>query len=114
MHSYASYREYDLLQKGYESYLSYQPEKAAEEFRTFLQEFPNSSARDAALFWLGKSLMQAKSTDEAGHVFTELKRQFPDSPFVAFIVTQSEFPESEKLTTIRETEPFGTSKDSAI
>jgi hypothetical protein len=116
VHGYASYREYDLLQKGYESYLSYQPEKAAEEFRTFLQEFPQSSARDAALFWLGKSLVQSKSIDEAGRVFTELKRQFPDSPFVAFVVTQSEFPKSEKLTTIRETEPvsqLGTSKDSA-
>src|SRR4030067_235921 len=73
VHSYASNREYDLLQKGYESYLSYQPEKAAEEFRTFLQEFPHSSARDAALFWLGKSLVQSKSIDEAGRVFTELK-----------------------------------------
>ena len=116
VHGYASYREYDLLQKGYESYLAYQPEKAAEEFRTFLQEFPQSSARDAALFWLGKSLVQSKSIDEAGRVFTELKRQFPDSPFVAFVVTQSEFPKSEKLTTIRETEPvsqLGTSKDSA-
>jgi len=116
VHGYASYREYDLLQKGYESYLSYQPEKAAEEFRTFLQEFPQSSARDAALFWLGKSLVQSKSIDEAGRVFIELKREFPDSPFVAFVVTQSEFPKSEKLTTIRETEPgpqLETSKDSA-
>jgi hypothetical protein len=105
MRGYASYSEYDLLQKGYESYLSYQPEKAAEVFRTFLQEFPDSSARDAALFWLGKSLMQAKSADEAGHVFKELKQQFPDSPFVAFIVPQSESSESEKPTAIRETEP---------
>ena len=95
VHSYASYREYDLLQKGYESYLSYQPEKAAEEFNTFLQEFPHSSARDAALFWFGKSLMQTRSTDEAGRVFIELKQQFPDSPFVAFIVTQSESGERE-------------------
>jgi hypothetical protein len=114
--SYASYKEYDLLQKGYESYLSYQPEKAAEEFRAFLQEFPHSSAGDAALFWLGKSLVQSKSIDEAGRVFIELKRQFPDSPFVAFIVMQPEFPESEKLTPIREMEPvseLGMSKDSA-
>jgi hypothetical protein len=116
VHSYASCREYDLLQKGYESYLSYQPGRAAEEFRTFLQEFPRSSARDAALFWLGKSLMQSNSTYEAGQVFAELKRQFPDSPFVAFIVMPSEVAESEKLFTRGETEPVSqqvTSKDSA-
>ena len=116
VHSGASYREYDVLRTGYESYLSYQPGKAAEEFRTFLQEFPHSSARDAALFWLGKSLVQSKLIDEAGQVFAELKRQFPDSPFVAFVVTQSEFPGSEKLTTRRETEtvpPVETSRDSA-
>ena len=116
VHSYAAYTEYDLLRQGYESYLSYQPEKAAEEFRAFLKEFPRSSARDAALFWLGKSLLQAKAADEAGQVFTELKRQFPDSPFTAFIVTQSEFSESEKPAAIRETEtvpPLETSKASA-
>jgi hypothetical protein len=116
VHSYASYTEYDLLQKGYESYLAYQPEKAAEEFRAFLKEFPRSSARDAALFWLGKSLVQSKSVDEARRVFTELKRQFPNSPFVAFIAMQTELPGSEKLPAIREAEPvpqLETSKDSA-
>src|SRR4030065_1377362 len=67
--SYASYQEFELFEQGYEYYLSYQPEKAAETFRIFLKEFPLSSAKDAAMFWLGKSLIQLKSFSEEKEVF---------------------------------------------
>jgi cell division septation protein DedD len=83
--SHASVREFELFDEGYEYYLSYKPEKAAEIFRRFLHEFPESSAKDAVLFWLGKSLEQMNTPDEARVVFTELQHQFPDSPFIPYI-----------------------------
>ncbi|MEW6585398.1 MAG: tetratricopeptide repeat protein [Nitrospirota bacterium] len=80
-----SSREADLFNKGYEYYLSYQPEKAVQEFTAFLKEFPGSSARDAALFWLGKSYMQMKNFGEARIVFSELEQKFPDSPYISHL-----------------------------
>jgi cell division septation protein DedD len=77
-------KEFELFDRGYKDYLSYQPEKAAGEFRMFLKEFPGSSASDAVMFWLGKSLTQLKSFEEAKKIFAELKQQFPDSPFVRY------------------------------
>jgi cell division septation protein DedD len=76
--------EHELFNTAYDYYLSYQPEKAIEEFRKFLNDFPNSSAKDAALYWLGKSLMQLDSYDEAEKVFNDLRTNFPDSLFIKF------------------------------
>lgn len=94
--SYAFYQEFELFEQGYEYYLSYQPERAAETFRIFLKEFPVSSAKDAAMFWLGKSLIQLKSFREAEKVFFEIKQQFPDSSFILHI--------DKELETISEAE----------
>ncbi|MGD1075035.1 MAG: tetratricopeptide repeat protein [Thermodesulfovibrionales bacterium] len=80
--AYASDSELELFEKGYDQYLSYQPEKAVATFNTFLKEYPESSAKDAALFWLGKALTSLASFEEADKTFSELRRQFPDSPFV--------------------------------
>jgi len=77
-------KEFELFDQGYKDYLSYQPQKAAGEFRMFLKDFPESSAKDAVLFWLGKSLEQLKSFEEAKRIFADIKRQFPDSPFVRY------------------------------
>ncbi len=77
-------REFELFDQGYKDYLSYQPEKAVGEFRTFLKEFPRSSASDAVMFWLGKSLTQLKSFEEAKQIFADIKQQFPESPFVRY------------------------------
>jgi TolA-binding protein len=71
--AHASYREFQLFDGAYLAYLSYQPEKAVEEFRLFLKEFPDSSAKDAALFWLAKSLLQIKSIEEAKKTFADIK-----------------------------------------
>ncbi len=81
---HASYQELDLFNKGYEYYLSYQPEKAVEEFNIFLREFPHSSSRDAVMFWLGKSLVQLKYFEEAEKVFSDIKQQIPGSPFIKY------------------------------
>jgi cell division septation protein DedD len=86
----ASVREVQLFDQAYYSYLSYRPEKAVEEFRTFLDEFPNSSAKDAALFWLAKSLLQVKSIHEAKKTFAYIKEQFPESPFICYVAKELE------------------------
>ena len=86
----AASRDVELFDRGYGNYLSYQPEKAVEAFRTFLKDFPDSSARDAVMFWLGKSLMQLKSYKEAGNVLSDLRKQFPESPFAAYALQEIE------------------------
>ncbi len=78
----ASLREFELFDQGYEYYLLYRPEKAVESFSAFLKDFPESSAKDAALFWLGKSLIQLRSFEKAKKIFMEIKQQFPESPYV--------------------------------
>ncbi|MBI4683976.1 MAG: DUF1566 domain-containing protein [Nitrospirae bacterium] len=100
----ASYQEIELFDEGYEYYLSYQPEKAVEVFRRFLKEFPDSSTKDAAMFWLGKSLMQLKSFDEARKTFSEVRQQFPESPFVTQVDQ-----EIRNIDSITKTEPVGKS-----
>jgi len=88
--AHASYREFQLFDRAYLSYLSYQPEKAVEEFRLFLAEFPDSSAKDAALFWLAKSLLQIKSMEEAKKTFADIKEQNPESPFNRYATKEME------------------------
>lgn len=83
--SMAAFQEGDLFEKAYEYYLSYHPEKALEYFDIFLYNFPDSSAKDAVLFWKAKSLMQLKRADEAIKIFTMIKEAFPGSPFIPFI-----------------------------
>lgn len=86
----ASFREFQVFDQAYHYYLSYQPEKAAEQFRAFLDEFPESSARDAAIFWLGKSLLQMRSIEEATRTFTEVKTKYPESPYNRYIAQAME------------------------
>lgn len=86
----AASRDVELFDKGYGNYLSYQPEKAVEAFRTFLKDFPDSSASDAVMFWLGKSLMQLKSYKEAGNVLSDLRKRFPESPFAVYALREIE------------------------
>lgn len=99
---YASQREIDLFDKAYESYLSYQPEKAVEAFKELLREFPESSARDVTMFWLGKSLIGTRSFDAARRVFSELKEQFPESPLIAHVERERELIEEAERQGTRE------------
>ena len=73
--------EYEVFQEGYDLYLSCEPEKASEKFEVFLRKFPNSSARDAVLFWLGKALMQMEKLNDSERVFNQIKGDFPNSRF---------------------------------
>ena len=78
----AASKESQQFDKAYKYVASQQPDKAVAAFKSFLKEFPNSSSRDAAMYWLGKSLVQVKSFGEAKKVFSDLAKQFPESPFV--------------------------------
>lgn len=73
--------EYELFQEGYDLYLSCEPAKATEKFEAFLKEFPDSSAKDSVLFWLGKALMQMGKLSESERVFSLLRKDFSNSPF---------------------------------
>lgn len=84
----ASYEELDSFDEGYEYYLSYQPEKAIESFHMFLGEFPESSARDAVLFWLGRSFSMLKRYDDAKLAFLSIRQAMPDSPFLTYANTE--------------------------
>jgi len=83
--SAAAIQEDELFEKAYENYLSYQPDKALEYFNDFLANFPDSSAKDAVLFWKARSLTQLKRPDEALKILSEIKRAFPGSPFIPFV-----------------------------
>lgn len=77
--------EEDLFGKAYEYYLSCQPDKALEYFDIFLQNYPDSFARDAALFWKARSLIQLRRRDEAVILLEGLREAVPASPFLPFI-----------------------------
>lgn len=80
--------EFELFDRGYEEYFAYQPEKAVESFREFLRDFPESSAKDATMFWLGKTLIQMGSIEEAKKVFSELEQQSPETPFASYVAKE--------------------------
>jgi hypothetical protein len=102
-------REVELFDKGYAYYLSYQPDRAAEEFRQFIKEFPGSSAVDAAMYWLAKSLIQLKASEEAKKIFFEIRDRYPMSPFNKYIEKEIEnislSPKDEKIVMDLKTDP---------
>lgn len=83
-------QEIELFSKGYQYLFSYKPDKAADTFRIFMKEFPQSSVRDASMFWLGKTLIGLKSYNEAEMMFQTLQKEFPESPYIGFIEIELE------------------------
>src|SRR3990172_1904389 len=83
--SMAAFHEDELFAKAYEYYFSYHPEKALEYFDIFLRNFPDSTAKDGALFWKAQSLIQLKRENEAMEIFTKIKEAYPETPFISFI-----------------------------
>lgn len=110
----ASSSEFDLFNEAFENYISYKPLEAIKIFKKFMEEFPESSATDAVMFWLAKSLIQVKSIDEAKKVFSDLEKRFPESLFIPFInkeikkiketglevYKEKDFEKSEELKTV--------------
>ncbi len=81
----ASQDELTIFDQGYHYYLSYQPEQAAAVFQGFLNAYPNSSAKDAVLFWFGRSLTMLQHYVEAKQLFLRIKNEIPDSPFIPYV-----------------------------
>lgn len=53
---------------------------AAEEFQSFLDQYPNSEYADNAQYWLGESYYVTRNYDIALASFQSLLSQYPDSP----------------------------------
>lgn len=53
---------------------------AAEDFQSFLDQYPNSEYADNAQYWLGESYYVTRNYDIALTSFQTLVRHFPDSP----------------------------------
>lgn len=53
---------------------------AAEEFQSFLDQYPNSDYADNAQYWLGESYYVTRNYDIALTAFQNLLDQFPESP----------------------------------
>ena len=53
---------------------------AAEEFQSFLEQYPNSEYADNAQYWLGESYYVTRNYDIALTAFQTLLDRYPDSP----------------------------------
>jgi tol-pal system protein YbgF len=53
---------------------------AAEDFQSFLDQFPNSDYADNAQYWLGESYYVTRNYDIALTAFQDLLDQYPESP----------------------------------
>jgi len=56
---------------------------AADEFRTFLSEYPDHARANQAVFLLGEALVQLGKYEEAGTQFRRYLSREPDGPFAA-------------------------------
>ena len=56
---------------------------AAEQFQSFLGQYPNSEYADNAQYWLGESYYVTRNYDIALEAFQSLLSQYPDSPKIA-------------------------------
>ncbi len=61
------------------------PAATAQRLEYLLETFPEYSAKDKALFYLGQAYDATGRTEDADATFKKLERQFPDSTFVGEI-----------------------------
>ena len=66
------------------------PRAAIERFEYLLEEYPDYPERDKVIYHLGLAHQRADQTEEAHQAFERLRREYPDSRFVA------ELPPSEE------------------
>jgi len=55
-------------------------------FSSFLADYPRSTHRDKAQFWVGKSLLNQSEYSRAITAFEELRSGYPDSTYMAFAI----------------------------
>jgi tol-pal system protein YbgF len=68
--------------KAFQSLKELRYADAAEEFQSFLSQYPNSEYADNAQYWLGESYYVTRNYDIALEAFQGLMDRFPDSPKV--------------------------------
>jgi len=67
-----------------EFYLDYRiPRAAVSRFEYLLENFPDYSAKDKALYYLGRAYAAFGKPEEAAETYQRLRQQFPESPFIA-------------------------------
>ena len=71
-----------LYDKAFQSLKELRYADAAEEFQSFLSQYPNSEYADNAQYWLGESYYVTRNYDIALESFQGLMDRFPDSPKV--------------------------------
>lgn len=59
------------------------PVASVRRFEFLLETYPEYSEKDKALFYLGEAYRAARRFEDSKAAFTRLRRQFPDSPYLA-------------------------------
>ncbi len=72
----------DLYAQAYADYLQGKYDLALEEFRRFLQAFPDEGRAGNAQYWIGECLYSKKSFGEAKEAFRTVLDRYPKSPKV--------------------------------
>ncbi len=85
-------------------YLDYRyPPAAVTRLQHLLDEYPAYSGKDEVLYDLGIAYRRSRLPEHAGkaqEVFDRLRREFPDSPWIAKIPTSPEEPKAKPLPVI--------------
>ena len=75
--------EKEAYDRAFQSLKELKYADAAEQFQSFLQQYPGSEYADNAQYWLGESYYVTRNYDIALEAFQDLLSRYPDSPKVA-------------------------------
>ena len=70
------------------------PFAAAERFQYLLQSYPQYKEKDKVLFNLGLAYVHNRQPDDAVRTFDQLRKDFPQSPYIAQIPDAKTFPKA--------------------
>jgi len=74
--------EKEAYDKAFQAMKELRYADAAEDFQSFLDQYPNSEYADNAVYWLGESYYVTRNYDIALEAFERLMHDYPDSPKV--------------------------------
>lgn len=77
-------QDQDAYNRAKDSYDQEDYAAAEQAFAAFVEDYPRSSQRHKAQFWLGKSLLNQSEYSRAIRAFEVLRRDYPDSSYMAF------------------------------
>jgi hypothetical protein len=72
----------------FEGFLAYQHRiysSSISKLEVWLKEYPDSSIRDLALYWLAQSYYQAGNQREAARNISLFLREYPENPLIAIV-----------------------------